>query len=76
MSIQLEETTTYEEAEYATFSGKFMETLNLTENKLYELHANSTHIGLPEDYYVLDDLGRVSFSSIILSKCTFYRTKA
>lgn len=76
MSIQLEITTKYEEAKYATFRGRFMKQLNLTENKLYELHKNNTTVGLPEDLYVHNDQGGISFSSVTLSKCTFYRMES
>ncbi|MFS0857327.1 hypothetical protein [Paenibacillus taichungensis] len=73
MNLHLEEVATYEEAKYAMFSGKFLNELKLSESKLYELRHEYNTIYECNDYYVINDKGDDSFSSLIAANRKLYK---
>lgn len=73
MNIQLEETSTYEEANYVLFSGKFVDQLNLTENKLYQLHKEECKDSESDSFYVVNDIGSDSYTSLHIADRKLYK---
>lgn len=74
MSIGLVEVSTYDEASYVIFSGENVERLNLTKDKIYQLHKEQCTDSLSEDFYVVNDQGRDSFTGLKCVERKLYRT--
>ncbi|WP_336764956.1 hypothetical protein [Paenibacillus sp. USHLN196] len=74
MNIELLEVSTYEEAKYVVFSGENADRLNLTKDKVYQLHREECTNSVSEDYYIVNDNGQDSFTGLKCVSRRLYKT--
>ncbi|WP_124113417.1 hypothetical protein [Paenibacillus xylanexedens] len=75
MNLELVEVSTYDEAMYAIFSGENADKLNLTKDKIYQLHKEVSTYTQSDDFYVVNDQGRNSFTGLMFCKRKLYNNK-